>query len=191
MNYARIKNWDVANGPGVRTTLFVSGCRHHCKNCFNKETWDFNYGTEFTDDTIKEIIEMMKPDYITGLSVLGGEPFEPENLAGVAKLIYSIRTVYPSKSIWAYTGGLYETVNDIDFCKDRDDFEAVTVAKEIIFENIDVLVDGPFIEELKDVTLKFRGSSNQRLIDMKETRRMREVVLFDESLIKTASRNNV
>ena len=191
MNYARIKNCDVANGPGVRVTLFVSGCRHQCKNCFNKEAWDFEYGEKFTNLTREVILELLKPDYITGLSVLGGEPFEPENIVQVGILVHEVRERYPNKSIWVYTGGLYENINTKTFYKECENAFMAEAGKRIVFENIDVLVDGPFIEEKKDLMLKFRGSSNQRLIDMKKTLECGEVVLLDESTIKSVSRSDM
>lgn len=191
MNYAKIKNCDVANGPGVRVTLFVSGCRHHCKNCFNKEAWDFEYGEKFTNLTREAILELLKPDYITGLSVLGGEPFEPENIVQVGILVHEVRERYPNKSIWVYTGGLYENINTKTFYKECENAFMTEAGKRIVFENIDVLVDGPFIEEKKDLMLKFRGSSNQRLIDMKKTMECGEVVLLDESTIKSVSRSDM
>lgn len=161
MNYADIKKVDVANGPGVRVTIFVSGCNHHCKNCFNKETWDFNYGKEFTSDTIKEIIKALAPSHIKGLTLLGGEPFEPVNQKGLLPLVKEVRKIYPDKDIWAFSGFLFD--KDIVEKMYKNDY-----TKELL-SNIDVLVDGPFIEELKNPSLKFKGSSNQRTIDIKET----------------------
>lgn len=149
MNYARIIYNDTANGEGVRTTLFVSGCRHHCKGCFNQEAWDFNYGQPFTEEIKEQIIESLKPDYISGITFLGGEPLEPENVEELTKLAREIKTKLPNKTIWCYTGSLYEEVKDLP-----------------IMKYIDVLVDGPFVEELKDWKLLFRGSSNQRIIHL-------------------------
>ena len=160
MNYAVIKKFDIANGPGVRVSLFVSGCRHFCKNCFNSEAWDFNYGNPFTDEVLEEILKATEPDHITGFSVLGGEPFEPENQADVLKTVKAIKTKFPNKSVWIYTGFLFDeqllkgTVGDIEIVKE-------------IFKYTDVLVDGKFVEELKSPDLLFRGSSNQRIIDVK------------------------
>lgn len=161
MNYADIKKLDVANGPGVRVTIFVSGCNHHCKNCFNKETWDFNYGKEFTNDTINEIIKELSPSHIKGLTLLGGEPFEPINQKGLLPLVKKVREIYPDKDIWAFSGFLFD--KDIIEKMYKNDY-----TKELL-SNIDVLVDGPFVEELKNPSLKFKGSSNQRTINVKET----------------------
>ena len=168
MNYAAIKKFDIANGPGVRVSLFVSGCRHKCKNCFNKEAWDFSYGAEFTKDTLTEIINALKYDHIEGFSLLGGEPFEPENQQCVLEILKAIKQAYPQKTVWCYTGFLLDkqllagTVGDF------------TTVKEIL-NRIDVLVDGKFVEELKSLDLLFRGSSNQRIIDVKETLKDGEV----------------
>ena len=162
MKYAKIKKYDVANGPGVRVSIFVSGCNHHCKGCFNKEAWDFNYGQEFTEDTINEILEAMRPNYISGLTLLGGEPFEPINQKGLLKLVRKVKKEYPEKDIWAYSGYLF----------DRDIIgRQVKQLKETseLLSYIDVLVDGKFVENLKNPNLYFRGSSNQRIIDVKES----------------------
>ena len=162
MNYGAIKKNDIADGPGVRVSLFVSGCRHHCKNCFNKETWDFSYGKVFTEDTENEIIEAMSPAHIKGFTLLGGEPFEPENRPTLVKLLGRIKKEYPDKTVWCYTGFDFEknllggTVGD-----------KATV--DGMLENIDVLVDGRFIEEQKSPVLLFRGSANQRIIDVKKS----------------------
>ncbi|MGN0363120.1 MAG: anaerobic ribonucleoside-triphosphate reductase activating protein [Bilifractor sp.] len=159
MNYANIKDFDIANGPGVRVSLFVSGCRHHCKGCFNAVTWDFNYGTPFTDKTVEEILEALKPDYIQGFSLLGGEPFEPENQLVLVKLLKRIRETYPQKDIWCYTGYTYDT----DLQKGGSVYTEVT---DEMLSYIDLIVDGEFIEAKKDITLLFRGSRNQRLIGL-------------------------
>lgn len=159
MNYAAIKYYDIANGTGVRVSLFVSGCRHHCKGCFNAETWDFNYGSLFTKDTQKDILEALKPAYIQGFSLLGGEPFEPENQQVLAGLLRNIRQTYPDKTIWCYTGYLY----DVDLIPGGKVFTDVT---EEMLSYIDVLVDGEFIEAQKDISLQFRGSRNQRIIEL-------------------------
>ena len=159
MNYATIKKNDVANGEGVRVSLFVSGCRHHCKNCFNQEAWDFAYGVPYTEETEKEILTALKPGYVSGLSLLGGEPFEPENQEAVLTLVKKVKETMPEKSIWCYTGFLFENIRG---GKVGDP----TVANELLF-HIDVLVDGKFVEELKDLSLLFRGSSNQRILDVK------------------------
>ena len=152
MKYATIKKYDVANGPGVRVSIFVSGCNHHCKGCFNEEAWDFNYGDEFTDETIDEIIEAMKPDYISGLSLLGGEPFEHVNQQGLLRLVKKAKEIYPEKDIWAYSGFLF----DRDIVGKQCNLFKET--KELL-KYIDVLVDGKFVEELKNPNLHFRGSS--------------------------------
>ncbi len=171
MKYAKIKKYDVSNGVGVRVSLFVSGCTHHCKGCFNAEAWDFNYGTDFTEATIKEIIATLKPDYIRGLSILGGEPFELINQEGLLPLLKKVREVYQDKKdIWAYSGYLYEELKEM---KNKE-------IKEVL-ELIDVLVDGKFIEDLKDPLLYFRGSSNQRIIDMNKTRKSKKVILHEKN----------
>lgn len=151
MNYAEIKKVDIANGPGVRVSLFVSGCRNHCKGCFNPETWDFDYGRPFTRETEDEIIEALRPSWIQGLSILGGEPTEEENAAVLIPFLKRVRAVLSDKDIWLYSGYTYEALRD----------------KEIL-TLVDVLVDGPFLLELKDAGLAFRGSRNQRIIDPKE-----------------------
>ncbi len=151
MNYAEIKKVDIANGPGVRVSLFVSGCRNHCKGCFNPETWDFDYGRPFTRETEDEIIEALRPSWIQGLSILGGEPTEEENAAVLIPFLKRVRAVLPDKDIWLYSGYTYEALRDK---------EILTLA--------DVLVDGPFLLEQKDAGLAFRGSRNQRIIDLRE-----------------------
>jgi anaerobic ribonucleoside-triphosphate reductase activating protein len=151
MNYAEIKKVDIANGPGVRVSLFVSGCRNHCKGCFNPETWDFDYGRPFTRETEDEIIEALRPSWIQGLSILGGEPTEEENAAVLIPFLKRVRAALPDKDIWLYSGYTYEALRDK---------EILTLA--------DVLVDGPFLLELKDAGLAFRGSRNQRIIDLRE-----------------------
>ncbi|MBQ8640110.1 MAG: anaerobic ribonucleoside-triphosphate reductase activating protein [Lachnospiraceae bacterium] len=171
MNYAEIKCCDIANGPGVRISLFVSGCTHRCKNCFNQMAWDFSYGAPFTKEVEEQILKELKPDYIRGLTLLGGEPMEPENQEGLLSFLERVKEQYPGKDIWCYTGYVFETDILGKMLK--------TVPQTArILELVDVLVDGPFVEEKKDITLLFRGSSNQRLIDMKETRRMGSVVLW-------------
>ena len=170
MNYAVIKKFDIANGPGVRVSLFVSGCRHYCKNCFNSEAWDFSYGKPFTDDTAEEIIKALSPPHIAGFSLLGGEPFEPENQVELVKLLRLIKEKLPDKDIWCYTGFLYD--------KQLLSGEVGNNAREML-ENIDVLVDGKFVEELKSPDLLFRGSSNQRIIDVKKSMNSNEVIWLD------------
>lgn len=161
MYYGNIKECDIADGPGVRVSLFVSGCRHHCKGCFNAETWDFHYGQPYTKETEEEIIRLLAPSYIQGFTLLGGEPFEPENQKELVGLLRRIRKTYPAKDIWCYTGYLY----DVDLVNGGKVYTEVT---DEMLSYIDVLVDGEFVEALKDVTLVFRGSSNQRIIELKK-----------------------
>lgn len=161
MHYGNIKECDIADGPGVRVSLFVSGCRHHCKGCFNSETWDFQYGKPYTKETEEEIIRLLEPGFIQGFTLLGGEPFEPENQVELVKLLKRIRETYPKKDIWCYSGYLY----DVDMIPGGKVYTEVT---EEMLSYIDVLVDGKFVEELKDITLVFRGSSNQRILRLKE-----------------------
>lgn len=162
MNYGEIKNFDIANGEGVRVSLFVSGCTHHCKNCFNKDTWAFDYGEPFTKETEDKIIKELTPDYISGLSLLGGEPFEPSNQEGLIKLLRRVKAELPDKNIWCYTGYLFDKEllsNSRARCEYTDE----------MLSYIDVLVDGEFVQELYSITLQFRGSSNQRIIDVKKS----------------------
>ena len=171
MNYATIKNCDIANGPGVRISLFVSGCTHHCKGCFNEVAWDFDYGEPFTQQTIRTILDMMKPGYIKGLTLLGGEPFEPENQGPIVELLRQVKKAYPQKSIWAFSGYLYEKITSHTL----GDW---AVTQEFL-SYLDVLVDGPFVEEKKNLALRFRGSENQRLIDMPATLASGKIVLWE------------
>lgn len=173
MNYAAIKDCDIANGPGVRVSLFVSGCPHHCKGCFNEEAWDFAYGQPFTAQTIAHLLELLRPNYIQGLTLLGGEPFAPENQVPVLELLRQVREFLPEKTIWAFTGYLL----------DRDLLCGRVGEPEILREylgSLDVLVDGPFVEAKKDLGLRFRGSSNQRLIDMPATLKTGQIVLWQD-----------
>ena len=163
MNYASMKKTDVANGPGIRVSLFVSGCTRGCKGCFNREAWDFSYGTKWSEASERELLAALAPDHIRGLSVLGGEPFEPANVETVADIICKVRERYPAKDIWCFSGGVYETELGI-----RAKTEPAVAA---ILEHIDVLVDGPFVEEQKDLRLAFRGSANQRILNMEEVRK--------------------
>ncbi len=159
MNYANIKFNDIANGEGIRTSLFVSGCTHHCKNCFNRETWDFNYGKVFDESVQDKIISSLAPDHINGLTLLGGEPMEPANQRGLINFVKRVKSSYPNKTIWCYTGYLM-------------DKELLSPSRahcpwtRELLSYIDILVDGEFVEELKDITLRFKGSSNQRIIDV-------------------------
>ena len=172
MNYADIKQYDVANGPGIRISLFVSGCNHHCKGCFNKETWDFNYGTPFTDETIDTIINYLNSPHIAGLTLLGGEPMEPVNQKALLPLLRKVRTTYPDKNIWCFSGFLF----DKEILEKM--YENVPETKEIL-SYIDVMVDGKFVEELKNVNLRFKGSSNQRTIMVQESLKKGEIVLWE------------
>ena len=173
MNYAAIKNNDIANGPGVRVSLFVSGCTHRCPGCFNAETWDFEYGQPFTQQTIDDIVSMLEPQHIKGLTILGGEPFEPQNQPAVVELLRQVKNRYPNKSIWAFSGYLY----DEDILSGRlGDWQ---ITKEFL-SYLDVLVDGPFVQDQKDLTLRFRGSSNQRLIDVQTSLKSGKVTLWED-----------
>ena len=162
MYYGNIKKTDIADGDGVRVSLFVSGCRNCCKGCFQPETWDFKYGTEFTQETENQILEFLRPSYISGLTVLGGEPFEEENQRILAPILRKVKETYPSKTIWCYTGYVLE--------KDLlpEDGRKHCEATGEMLKYIDILVDGPFIEEQKNISLKFRGSENQRILKLKE-----------------------
>lgn len=174
MNYATIKKHDVANGPGVRVSLFVSGCTHHCPGCFNPETWDFNYGQPFDSDTINEILEAIQPSYIHGFSLLGGEPFEHTNQQSLLPLLQELKQRFPNKDIWCYTG--------YDFEKDLlDDMAKKWPESYDMLSCIDVLVDGEFMEDKKNLSLRFRGSSNQRIIRVKESLKQNKVVLWDDT----------
>lgn len=171
MNYGEIKNFDIANGEGVRVSLFVSGCTHHCKNCFNKETWSFDYGEPFTGEVEDKIIAELAPSYINGLSLLGGEPFEPQNQQGLIPLLRRVKTELPDKNIWCYTGYLF----DKDLLGES---RARCEYTDEMLSYIDVLVDGEFVQELYSITLQFRGSSNQRIIDVKKSLKEGKVVEY-------------
>ena len=170
MNYATIKNCDIANGPGVRVSLFVSGCTHRCPGCFNAVAWDFDYGEPFTEATENKILEMLRPDYIQGLTLLGGEPFEPQNQQAIVKLLRRVKQELPPKSIWAFSGYLF----------DRDILSGRLGDTTEYLSYLDVLVDGPFVMGKKDLTLRFRGSSNQRLIDVPASLREERVVIWED-----------
>ena len=163
MNYAEIKKNDIANGEGVRTSLFVSGCRNRCKNCFNAVTWDFLYGKPFDQAVEDDIIASTRPRWISGLSLLGGEPFEPENQRALVPFLRRVRQMYPDKTIWGFSGFTYEELTS-------DGTHPRCEVTDEMLSLLDVLVDGRFVEELKDLTLRFRGSSNQRLIDLNASR---------------------
>ena len=171
MYYGNIKKNDIANGEGVRVSLFVSGCRNKCKNCFNPETWNFAYGKPFNHDTEGEIIKALSPSWINGLTILGGEPFEEENQKDLVEFIKKVRKTFPDKTIWMYSGYLFD--QDLVPVYGRK-HTSVTID---ILKNIDILVDGRFVEELKNLSLKFRGSTNQRIIQVKESFLKGEVVL--------------
>lgn len=177
MYYGALKKTDIANGPGVRVSLFVSGCTHHCKECFNPETWDFAYGQEYTDRVTAEILEALAPDYIQGLTVLGGEPFEPSNQRGLLPLYRAVRKNYKKKTIWVYSG---YTLEDELLRESR----ARTDITDEILSLIDVLVDGEFVLEKKNITLKFRGSENQRIIRLPESLAVGKAVLLPDDQIK-------
>ncbi len=173
MNYANIKYCDIANGEGVRTSLFVSGCTLHCPNCFNKVAWDFDYGAPFDKQVRNEILASLKPGYIDGLSVLGGEPFEPRNQRGLVGFLHDVKVLYPAKTIWCYTGHVYESdllAGGSARCEVTDE----------MLSYIDVLVDGAFVEAQHDITLRFRGSANQRLLDLNRTRAAGRAVLWQD-----------
>ena len=173
MNYAEIKNCDIANGPGVRVSLFVSGCTHHCPGCFNQVAWDFDYGKPFTQETIDSILAMLQPGYIKGLTLLGGEPFEPENQPAVVELLRQIKAKYPEKSIWAFSGYLF----DRDILAGR--LRPWEITREYL-SYLDVLVDGPFVESRKNLSLRFRGSENQRIIDVPASLAEKRIVLWQD-----------
>ena len=162
-NYGNIKYCDIANGIGIRTSVFISGCTHHCKNCFNPETWDFDYGELLTSNVITKIIDSADPDYIDGITLLGGDPLcGDDNRCVSHTLCHMFKLKHPNKTVWLYTGYLYDQIKDLP-----------------VMEHVDVLVDGPFIEEKKNLMLKFRGSENQRLIDVKESRKQNKVILLE------------
>lgn len=172
MNYADIKQYDIANGPGVRVSFFVSGCTHYCKGCFNSEAWDFAYGTPFTEKTIEQIVTYLQPSYVKGLTVLGGEPMEPQNQPGVLSLLRRVKEVYPDKGIWLFSG--YDFERDILGRM----LAEVPETKELL-SYLDVLVDGEYREECKSLSLRFKGSSNQRTILVKESLAQGKLVLYD------------
>ena len=172
MYYSVIKNCDIANGPGVRVVLFVSGCRHHCPGCFQPQTWDFSYGQPFTQDTVDELLQLLQPDYIAGMTLLGGEPMEPENQPVLLDLVRQVKQAYPEKNIWCFSGYLYD-----DLAAGKIGDGAVTRA---LLGLVDVLVDGEFVLAKKKLQLRFRGSENQRLIDLRKTEQAGHVVLWTD-----------
>ncbi len=172
MNYATIKELDVANGTGVRVSLFVSGCTHHCPECFNSEAWDFNYGSEYTEQTEEKILKLLSRSYINGFSLLGGEPFEPCNQRVLVKLLEKIKAAYPEKTVWCYTGYLYDE-------ELKKESRARCEVTDRMLDMIDVLVDGRFVAAKKNLNLRFRGSSNQRVIDLNKTRESGSVTLWE------------
>ena len=173
MHYGEIKKLDIANGVGVRVSLFVSGCTNHCEQCFQPQTWDFNYGQPFTEAVEAQILEDLKPDYVRGLTVLGGEPFEPENQRALLPFLRRVRATYPGKDIWCYSGFVLEK-------ELLSPSHARCEVTDALLEQIDVLIDGRYVEALRDLSLQFRGSSNQRIIDLKRTRAAGEVVLWED-----------
>lgn len=176
MNYAAIKKYDVANGPGVRVSLFVSGCTHACKNCFNKEAWDFAYGEPFTAEAEQELLAALDKEYIMGFSLLGGEPFEPQNQRALLPLLQKIRRQFPQKTVWCYTG--YRLDKEL-----WQESRARCAVTDDMLACLDVLVDGEFVEELKDLSIRFRGSSNQRIIDVPASLRRHQVVTIADNEI--------
>lgn len=167
MHYNKIRKMDISNGPGVRVSIFMQGCTFNCEGCFNKETHDFKGGKEFTDHTIDRVLDLASKDYIVGLSVLGGEPLHPKNIDGTTKLAKMFKKKYPNKSIWVWTGFLFDDLKN----------------KEV-FKYIDILVDGKFDIKLSNPTLKWKGSSNQRVIDVKESLKKKEIILYEGELVR-------
>lgn len=173
MHYGEIKNCDIANGPGVRVSLFVSGCTNHCEHCFQPQTWDFCYGELFTAETEDKILEMLKPTYIKGLTLLGGEPFEPDNQRVLLGLVKRVRDMYPNKNIWAFSGFTWEELH-------TDGSHPRCEVTDELLSMADVLVDGRYVDALRNISLRFRGSENQRLIDVKKTLASGEIVLWED-----------
>lgn len=172
MHYGEIKNCDIANGEGVRVTLFVSGCTNHCEHCFQPQTWDFGYGQPFTKETEEQLLAMLRPGYINGLTLLGGEPMEPENQRSLLPFVRRVREAYPGKTVWCFSGFTWEELHT------EGSHPKCEVTEELL-RLIDVLVDGRFVEALKDISLRFRGSGNQRIIDVPATLERGEIVLWD------------
>ena len=172
MNFATIKKRDIADGPGVRVSLFVSGCTHHCEGCFNEIAWDFNYGEPCTEAVQQELLEALAPDYVQGLTLLGGEPFEPQNQRALLPFLKRVREVFPQKNIWCYSGYTLDQL--------QGESRARCEVTDEMLGMLDVLVDGRFVLAKKNIRLRFRGSENQRLIDMNKTREKGEIVLWDK-----------
>lgn len=181
MNYAKIKPIDVANGPGIRVSIFVSGCTHHCESCFNEEIWDFEYGDKFTEDTIEKIKLCLNQEHIAGLTLLGGEPLERVNQQGLLPLVRAVKKAFPQKDIWCFTGYLFD--EDVLGWM----WDSWEETKEL-FSYLDVLVDGPFIEEKKDLNLRFKGSSNQRTILVQESLQKNKIILWDDKITERYSK---
>ena len=187
MNYAELKTYDVANGPGIRVSLFVSGCTHACKGCFNEEAWDFDYGKPFTDEVIDQIIDTMSFGAYRGITFLGGEPLDPKNQSEVLKTAKRVKEAYPDKDIWLFSGYVYEYITG-DMMKECPDLEELMSLVDVLVDGpylmslVDVLVDGPYIEDQRNIMLLFRGSENQRLIDMNKTREKGEIVLWEREI---------
>ena len=177
MNYATIKNCDIANGEGVRVTLFVSGCTNHCKSCFQPQTWDFCYGQPFTEESEQEILKLLAPSYISGLTLLGGEPFEPENQRELLPFVRNFKALYPNKTVWCYSGYTWEQLTGKEPCAARCE-----VTDELL-QLLDVLVDGEFVQAKHDISLRFRGSSNQRLLDMPRTLAAGQPVWWEDEAV--------
>ncbi len=174
MYYGNIKNFDIADGEGIRVSLFVSGCTHHCKNCFNPQTWNFCYGNEFNSQVEDELLKMLEPSYIAGLTLLGGEPMEPENQRALLPFVKRVKAKFgDSKNIWCYSG--YTLDNEL-----LKESRARCECTDELLSYIDVLIDGEFVDELKNISLKFRGSANQRVINVKESLKQNEIVLYLE-----------
>lgn len=171
MRYGEIKNCDIANGEGVRVSLFVSGCTHHCKGCFNPDTWDFDFGKPYTRETEESITDMLRPSYINGLTLLGGEPMEPDNQRALLSLVKSVKLLFPQKDIWCYSGYTFEELTG--------ESRARCECTDELLSYIDVLVDGEFVEEKKNISLAFRGSENQRIIDLKKTFETGDIVIYE------------
>lgn len=181
MNYGEIKKTDIANGPGVRVSLFVSGCTHHCKGCFNPETWNFEYGNPFTEDVEKELLDALAPAHISGLTLLGGEPMEPANQKALVPFLRRVKACFPNKTIWCYTGYRLET-DLLGICEDETGRcgRARCEVTEEFLSYLDVLVDGEFVLDKKDIRLKFRGSSNQRIMDVHESLKAGKPVIIED-----------